>query len=287
MNFKELQDKGVTLFAKIDNSPAKPILSPNGNLRGFEHCELFDAILETKKNPHFLKLAPNIGLFLDRFQVLDVDSKHIENQESFNESVITYLIELDLLNKVSVFKTKSNGLHILYNRKTVVGEKLVKKLSKIGEHVIFEALNFQSTLYYDSHVIGLTLEQLFNEDRDVTETDIHKLSMIAFSMAEKIEPIKKKVTTHKTSLSPLERLNVQVSIEDIINDIGGKISKSGVVHIEGDRKGMISKETNKFYRFSQNKLQSVYDLLKEFKGLSYWKDAVEYCETYHNYYKGY
>ena len=289
MTRQELHNLKVTVFYKIDNSPAKV---KDGVLMVCDKQEAIDSY-----KLHELKGEFKEGLSLEEsFQVLDVDSKHVVDQELFNDYVLDSIEQLQLSDKIACYRTKSNGLHLLYRYKQTSTKTL--KLGYLGNNCIYEVLNNQVTVYTDSHELGLTYKGLFELTEDVTEDVLHNLLSIVDATSKRKQtsytPKPTKPKLPGTSLSPIERINIGVSIEDAVLDAGFNVNDKGEVKNPSKNSKNLGltgylNDDNTFFRYSGQRDKrtsspySVYDLIKETHTLKTWKEVMSYCKTHLGY----
>jgi len=237
--------------------------------------------------------------YLDGFQVLDMDSKHVKEQEAFNNYVLDSIEQLELSDRVAVYRTKSNGLHVLYRYKQTSEKTL--KLGWIGDDCIYEVLNNQVTMYVDGHEFGLTYKQLFELKEDVTEELLHNLLSIVDATSERKKtsytPTPKKNVMRNGTMSPIDRINIGVNIEDAVLDAGFNVRNKEVKNPSKNSKSLgltgYLNDDNTFYRYSgqrkkrTNSPYSVYDIIAETHDFNSWKEVMEYCKTHLGYVDGY
>jgi hypothetical protein len=291
MTRQELHDLKVTVFYKLDNSPA-----------GWDGLT-FQKVDKQEAIDSYKLYAPpkdtSYGLSLDGFQVLDVDSKHVKNQEAFNDYVLDSIEQLELSDRVAVYRTKSNGLHVLYRYKQTSEKTL--KLGWIGDDCVYEILNSQVTMYVGGHELGLTYKQLFELKEDVTEELLHNLLSIVDATSERKEtsytPLPKKKVVLNGKMSPIDRINIGVNIEDAVLDAGFNVRNREVKNPSKSSSSLgitgYLNDDNTFYRYSgqrkkrTNSPYSVYDMIAETHDFNTWKEVMEYCKTHLGYVDSY
>tara|TARA_B100000809_G_C15122702_1_gene524954 strand:- start:1222 stop:2109 length:888 start_codon:yes stop_codon:yes gene_type:complete len=285
---KHIFDLKVTVFYKLDNSPAG---FHNGNFQVMDTQPAIDSF-----KIHKVLTDASYGLSLDGFQVLDVDSKHVKEQEAFNDYVLDSIEQLQISDKVACYRTKSNGLHILYRYKQTSTKTL--KLGYVDDQCVYEILNEQVTMYTDKHEFGLTYKQLFELKKDVTKDVLHNLLSIVDATSERKKtsytPLPKKKVIKNGSLSPIDRINIGVSIEDAVLDAGFNVNhKKEVKNPSKNSKSLgltgYLNDDNTFYRYSgqrkkrTNSPYSVYDLIAETHDFNTWREVMDYCKIHLGY----
>lgn len=291
MTRQDLYNLKVTVFYKLDNSPAKV---EDGVL---VHCDKQESIDSYKLHSEVKKVS--YGLSLDGFQVLDVDSKHIQDQEAFNDYVLDSIEQLELSDRVAVYRTKSNGLHVLYRYKQTSEKTL--KLGWIGDDCIYEILNSQVTMYVGGHELGLTYKQLFELKEDVTEELLHNLLSIVDATSERKEtsytPLPRKKVVLNGKMSPIDRINIGVNIEDAVLDAGFNVRNREVKNPSKSSSSLgitgYLNDDNTFFRYSgqrkkrTNSPYSVYDMIAETHDFDSWREVMDYCKLHFGYIDSY
>lgn len=241
--------------------------------------------VDTEGNTLEIPATTGFGIVtgFEDLEVVDVDLKVFstaQEKKDFWEEYLQCLQDniLDLEKKISIYRTKNEGFHILYKTKRVEGNLKLAKLKGHKEAVIeTRGLGGYIFAYPENHYLGLdyfNLQYISDQDREVIMS-FAKMYNYVEELPE--EPKKDKKVYASDEIPCWEDFNNKTDIWDIISDDftiprGGNKTKHIVIKRHGStspHSGYIFKDSGCMYLFSTGTIYPHEKLITPFLAYAY------------------
>ena len=183
------------------------------------------SIEELKNYTNAVNFGLVCGTVSDGIECLDIDLKVLDTKEEryvYEKDLLSYLSDNvdNFINKVAIYRTLNNGLHIIYKAGNIEGnQKLAKVKGKTEAVIETRGIGGYVQIYPDFHHKGLKYEEITkitNEDRSIL---IECCKSLNEEVKEEIQPKETKKEKHQQEgLSPWVDYNERTNVFDLVSN---------------------------------------------------------------------
>ena len=164
------------------------------------------------------------GHISDGIECLDLDLKILDTKEErdvYEKDLLNYLSDnvSNFYNKVAIYRTLNNGLHIIYKAENIEGNQKLAKVKEKTEAIIeTRGIGGYVQIYPDFHHKGLKYEEvtkITNEDRSIL---IECCKSLNEEVKEEVQPKETKQQTQQDGLSPWVDYNDRTNVFDLVSN---------------------------------------------------------------------
>lgn len=278
-----LLDSGFSLltagFSKVPNFAWKHLREKPYTKEEFEKCYNYKGG-KKKKNGDEIEKTEIVGIITGYGDVecIDVDLKVFstaEERRNFWDEYIAFLKDniYDFNDKFVIYKTASEGFHILFKSKRVDGNQKIAKLKGhkeavietrgVGGYIVVYEKKYTERSYHD-------IEYISDWDRDILFECSKTFNYIDEEKSIEKPPVKVK-EYEKGALTPWDDYNNKVSIFDIISDDFNTVRKMSDKYLikrhnaKSVHSGYVYANSGCMYLFSTGTIYPAEQLISPFK----------------------
>lgn len=240
----------------------------------------------------------------NNLEVIDIDLKVFSSLQEQNEFWNEYLGFLkdnidDFDKKLSIYKTKNKGYHILYKCKSIAGNSKLAKLKGHTECVIETRGIGGYVVIYDNNVSNISyheIQEISEEDRDILWSCSKTYNYIEETDPSPVKETKLLPKSTEKEITPWEDYNEKTSIFDVIGNefsIPSKGIKSRFTLIKRDggtspHSGYVYHDSGCMYLFSTGTIYPHEKLISPFTAYAYKYHSGDFKSAASDlYHKGY